>query len=83
MKLLLLFLSLLQRNSNTAKFLRAHANDCFCISETETTKNVIYTLAKNFNFRVLKLFSYPFGFANVNSTKFIFAIAFFLLTKHF
>ena len=38
---------------------------------------------KTFNFRIYKVFSYLFSFANFSSTKFIFAFASFLLTKHF
>ena len=38
---------------------------------------------KTFNFRIYKVFSYLFSFANFSSTKFIFAFASFLLTKYF
>ena len=61
------------------KFCSTSANDCFCISEIQTTNNVIYTLAENFifNFRIYKIFSYLLSFANFSSTKFVFAFAFF------
>ena len=38
---------------------------------------------ETFNFRIYKVFSYLFSFANFSSTKFIFGFASFLLTKHF
>ena len=69
---------------NIAKFLRTPilkyiCNDCFYISEIQTTSNAIYLLAENFifNFRIYKIFSYLFTFANFSSTEFVFAFAFF------
>ena len=82
---------LLKRVSNTGVFLwtlqnlqdhlfwSTYANKCFCISEIQTTNNVIYTLTENliFNFRIYKIFSYLLSFANFSSSEFVFAFAFF------
>ena len=59
-------------------FRSTSANNFFCISEIQTTNNVIYTLAENFifNFRIYKIFSYLLSFANFSSTEFVFALAF-------
>ena len=71
---------------NIAKFLKTPilksnsiANDCFCISEIQTTNNLFYILAENyiFNFRIYKIFSYLLSFANFSSTEFVFVFAFF------
>ena len=56
------------------------ANDFFCISEIQTTNNVIYILAENFifNFRIFcKIFSYLLSFPNFSSTECVFVFAFF------
>ena len=63
-------------------FRRTSANDCFCISEIQTTNNAIYTQAENFSFRIYKVFSYLFSFANFSSTKFIFAFQSFSLKMY-
>ena len=82
---------LLKKDSNTGAFLwklrifKEHlfwstsAIDFFCISETQTTNNVIYILPENFifNFRIYKIFSYLLSFLNFSSTEFVFAFAFF------
>ena len=62
-----------------APILNTSASDSFCISELQTTNNVIYTLAENFifSFRIFKIFSYLFSFVNFSSTEFVFAFAFF------
>ena len=57
-------------------------NDCFCISEIQTTNNAIYTQAVNFQFRIYKVFSYLFSLANFSSTKFIFAFESFPLKMY-
>ena len=46
-------------------------NDCFGISEIQTTNNVTFTLAKNFvfSFMVYKILSYLLSFENFSSTK--------------
>ena len=69
---------------NIAKFLKTpilstSANDCFCISEIQTTNNLIYILTENFifNFRIYKIFSYLLSFANFTSTEFVFVFEFF------
>ena len=72
---------------NTATFLRTsilkyiweRLLDCFCISETQTTNNVIDILAENsiFNFRIYEIFSYLLSFVNFNSIEFVLAFAFF------
>ena len=64
-------------------FWSTSVNDCFCISEIQTTNNVIYVLAENFifHFKIYKIFSYLLSFANfsylLSSTEFVFAFAFF------
>ena len=82
---------LLKRDPNTGVFLwtlrnfyehlcwSTSANDCFCISEIQTIRKVIYILAKNFifSFKIYKIFSYLISFENFSSTKFLFAFALF------
>ena len=67
---------------NNTKFWSTSSNDCFCISETETTNNVIYIPAENFifNFRIWKKFSYMLSFLNFISTEFVLHFVFFLHT---
>ena len=50
-------------------------NDCFCISEIQTTNNVIYILTENFifSFSICKIFSYE----QVSSAELVFPFAFF------
>ena len=51
----------------------------FCISDIQTTNNVIYIVAENFifNFRIYKICFYLVSFANFSSTEFEFAFALF------
>ena len=78
---------LLKRDSNRGVFLwsfweylfwSTSSNDCFCISEIQTTNNVIYILPENFifNFRIYKIF-YQLSFLNFSSTEFVLAFTFF------
>ena len=70
----------IKRDFNKGAFMWTLRNlKCFCISDIQTTNNVIYTLAENFsfNFRIYETFSYLLGFANFSSTGFVFVFAFF------
>ena len=53
--------------------------------EIQTTNNVIYTLAENFdfNFRIYKIFSDLLSFSNFSSAKFMSAFVSFSNTKYF
>ena len=67
------------KNTYSEEYLRTTT----CISEIQTTNNVIYVLAENFQFQDLQNIFLPLQPCNVSSTKLIFAFASFSLTRHF